>query len=49
MCFHVSSYNEKLFLKRKTFSQFPSAVSKSRLNSEHFRKKDNPHSLFISD
>ena len=30
--------------KRKTFSQFFSAFSKSTLNFEHFQKKDDPHS-----
>ena len=29
--------------QQKTFSQFFSAVSKSRLNFEHFQKKDDPH------
>ena len=30
--------------KRKLFSQFFSAFLKSILNSEHFQKKDDPHS-----
>ena len=30
--------------KRKTFSEFFSAFSKSTLNFEHFQKKDDPHS-----
>ena len=34
--------------KRKTFSKFFSAFSKSTLNFEHFQKKDHPHSLIIS-
>ena len=34
--------------KRKTFSQFFSAFSKSTLNFEHFQKKDHPHSRIIS-
>ena len=34
--------------KRKTFSGFFSAFSKSTLNFEHFQKKDHPHSLIIS-
>ena len=29
--------------QQKTFSQFFSAVSKSRLNFEHFQKKDDAH------
>ena len=35
--------------KLKTFSLFFSAFSKSRLNFEHFPKKDDAHSLFISE
>ena len=34
--------------KVKTFSQFFRAFPKSRLNFEHFQKKDDAHSLFIS-
>ena len=34
--------------KRKTFSQFFSAFSKSTLNFEDFQKKDHPHSRIIS-
>ena len=34
--------------KQKTFSQFLSAFSKSRLNFEHFQKKYDPHSRCIS-
>ena len=34
--------------KRKTFSPFFSAFLKSTLNFEHFQKKDDPHSLIIS-
>ena len=33
----------------KSFFQFFSAFSKSKGNFEHFRKKDDPHSLFISE
>ena len=33
--------------KRKTFSQFFSAFSKSTLNFQHFQKKDHPHSRII--
>ena len=33
----------------KTFSEFFAAFSKSRLNFEHFQKKDDAHSLFISE
>ena len=39
----------QLSQKQKTFSQFLSAFSTSRLNIEHFQKRDDPHSLFISE
>ena len=35
--------------KLKTFSEFFRAFSNSRLNFEHFQKKDDAHSLFISE
>ena len=35
--------------KLKNFSWFFSAFSKSRLNFEYFQKKDDAHSLFISE
>ena len=35
--------------KLKTFSGFFSQFSKSRLNFEYFQKKDDAHSLFISE
>ena len=35
--------------KLKTSSQFFGPLSKFRLNSEHFQKKDDAHSLFISE
>ena len=35
--------------KQKTFPEFFSAFSESKLNFEHFEKKDDPHSLFISE
>ena len=38
----------RLSKKKKAFSLFFLAFSKSRLNFEHLRKKDDPHSLFIS-
>ena len=38
----------QLSQKQKTFSQFLSAFSTSRLNFEHSQKRDDPHSLFIS-
>ena len=39
----------QLSQKLKTFSQLFPAFSKSRLNFEHFQKKDEAHSLFISE
>ena len=35
--------------KRQIFSQFFSAFFESALNSEHFQKKKNAHSLCISE
>ena len=34
--------------KPETFSEFSSAVLKSALNFEHFKKEDDPHSRCIS-
>ena len=39
----------QLFQKLKTFGEFFIAFSKSRLNFEHLEKKDDAHSLFISE
>ena len=39
----------QLSRKLKTFSEFFLAFSKSRLNFEHFQKKDDAHSLFICE
>ena len=39
----------QLSQKQKSFPWLFSAFSKSKLNFEHFQKKDDPHSLFISD
>ena len=39
----------ELYQKLKTFYHFFRAFSKSWLNFEHFEKKDDPHSLFISE
>ena len=39
----------KLSQKLKTFSEFFLPFSKSRLNFEHFQKKDDAHSLFICE
>ena len=35
--------------KVKTFSRFCNVFSKSRLSFEYFQKKDDAHSLFISE
>ena len=39
----------QLSQKLKTFSGFFSAFSKSKLNFEYFQKRDDTHSLFISE
>ena len=39
----------QLSQKQKTFTWFFSAFSKSKLKIEHFQKKDDAHSLFISE
>ena len=39
----------QLSQKLKIFSEFFDALSKSRLNFEDFQKKDDAHSLFISE
>ena len=39
----------QLFEKVKTFSGFFNVFSKSRLSFEYFQKKDDAHSLFISE
>ena len=39
----------QLSQKQKTFLGFFSAFSQSKSNFEHFQKRDDPHSLFISD
>ena len=41
--------DNQLSQKLKTFSQLFSAFSKSRLNFEHFQKKDDAHTLFICE
>ena len=38
-----------LYQKQNNFSQFFSPFFKSALNFEHFPKKDNPHTLCISE
>ena len=39
----------QLSQKQKAFYQFCLAFSKSALNLKHFQKKDDPHSLFLSE
>ena len=39
----------QISLKPKTFSQFFIAPMKSTLNSEYFKKKDQSHSLSITE
>ena len=39
----------QLSQKQKAFSQFFLAFSKPTLTFEHFQKKDDPHSSFISE
>ena len=39
----------QLSQKLKTFSRFLNVFSKSRLSFEYFQKKDDAHSLFISE
>ena len=41
--------HNQLSQKLKTFSQLFPAFSKSRLNFEHFQKKDDAHTLFICE
>ena len=41
--------HKELSQKLKSFSDFFRAFSKSGLNFEHIEKKDDPHSLFISE
>ena len=41
--------HNQLYQKLKTFSQLFAAFSKSRLNFEHFQKKDDAHTLFICE
>ena len=39
----------QLFRKKRAFSKFFLAFLKSKLNFEHLQKKDDLHSLFISE
>ena len=45
----MHSIHMQLSQKLTTFSQFFLAFSKSRLKFENFQKKDDAHSLFISE
>ena len=39
----------QLYQKQRFFSRFFSAILKSRLNFEHFQRKDDPHSWYICE
>ena len=45
----MQAINMQLSQKLKTFSGFFNVLSKSRLSFEYFQKKDDAHSLFISE
>ena len=45
----TQSIQTLLSQKQKTFSRIFSSFLKSTLNSEHFQKKDDPHSRCISE
>ena len=45
----TQTIHKELSQKVNTFSQFFRAFSKSGLNFAHLEKKDDPHSLFISE
>ena len=45
----TQSIRTQLSQKRKAFSEFFIEFSKCALNIEHFQKKDDPHSWFISE
>ena len=45
----MQPYHMQLPQKLKNFSPFFRAFSKSRVNFEHFQKKNDAHSLFISE
>ena len=45
----MQKFQMHLFQKENNFSEFFSQFLQSALNFEHFRKKDDPHSLCISE
>ena len=45
----MQAIHMKLSQKLKTFSEFFPGFSNSRLNSELFQRKDDPHSFFICE
>ena len=45
----MQAIHMQLSEKLKTFSRFFNVFSKCRLSFEHFQKKDDAHSLFISE
>ena len=46
---HNGTHLHAVISKTKNFLQFYFVFSKFRLNFRHFPKKDDPHSLFISE
>ena len=45
----METFETHLSQKENLFSQFSSAFFKYALNFEHFQKKDEPHSFYISE
>ena len=45
----MQTFQMHLSQKENNFSEFFSPFFESALNFEHFKKKDDPHSLFISE
>ena len=45
----IQPIHMQLSQKLKTFSRFFNVFSKSRVSFEYFQKKDDAHSLFISE
>ena len=45
----MQKFQMHLSQKEKNFSEFFSSFFESALNFEHFQKKDDPHSLCISE
>ena len=45
----MQTFQMHLSRKQRNFSEFFFPFCESALNIEHFKKKDDPHSLFISE